>query len=217
MERMRCRKVCAARSQRVGTRTQFAELWADTTTGLQDLTGCAIQRCRRQGALPPSGWLQGRAADVNTYLPSVKVAKRLKLATHALITLAIVSVAIAIVSPASHSPYLSGGLIALVLAFLCALWRIFFLKLPISGRGGAVLTIQTHLCAHTLMPVCTGGTEMTAAKRSLALYGRLSRPGTRANTKRFSREMFEPGYYVDVGHCVRGIGCCHLGKVGHSD
>ena len=81
---------------------------------------------------------------MNTYLPSVKVARRLKLATQALITLAIVSVAIAIVSPASHSPYLSGGLIALVLAFLCALWRIFFLKLPISGRGGAVLTIQTH-------------------------------------------------------------------------
>jgi hypothetical protein len=27
--------------------------------------------------------------------------------------------------------------------------------------------------------------------------------------------MFELGHYVDVGHCVRGIGCCHLGKVGH--
>ena len=81
---------------------------------------------------------------MSTNFPSDKVSRSLKLATQALITLAIVSVAIAIVSPASHSPYLSGGLIALVLAFLCALWRIFFLKLPINGRSGAVLTIRIH-------------------------------------------------------------------------
>lgn len=73
-----------------------------------------------------------------------KVARSLKHATQGLITLAIISIAIAIVSPASRSSYLVGGLIMLVLAFLCVLWRIFFLKLPINGRGGAVLTIQTH-------------------------------------------------------------------------
>ena len=61
---------------------------------------------------------------MNTNFPSDKVSRSLKRATQALITLAIVSIAIA--SPASHSSYLFGGLIALVLAFLCALWRIFF-------------------------------------------------------------------------------------------
>lgn len=81
---------------------------------------------------------------MNTDLPWSRVERFLKLATVTLIALAIVLLAIAILSPASHWPYLFGGLIFLVLAFLCALWRIFFLKLPISSRGGAIMTVETH-------------------------------------------------------------------------
>jgi len=60
------------------------------------------------------------------------VARILKLVSVVLVTLAIVSLAIGILIPSSHSPYLFCGLVALVLAFLCALWRFFFLKLPFT-------------------------------------------------------------------------------------
>ena len=43
-----------------------------------------------------------------------------------------IGLAIGILIPSSHSPYLFCGLVALVLAFLCALWRFFFLKLPFT-------------------------------------------------------------------------------------
>jgi len=73
-----------------------------------------------------------------------RIARLLKLATFALITLAIVSLAIAILAPVPHSIYFFCGLVMLVLAFLCALWRIFFLELPIHSRGGAIITVETH-------------------------------------------------------------------------
>ena len=81
---------------------------------------------------------------MNTQLVSGHIARILKRATFALITLAIVSLAMAILAPVSSSPYFFCGLVALVLAFLCALWRIFFLKLPIHSRGGAIMTAETH-------------------------------------------------------------------------
>ena len=86
----------------------------------------------------------GLMDKLNTDAWSGLVARILKLVSVVLVTLAIVSLAIGILIPASHSPYLFCGLVALVLALLRALWRIFFLKLPIHSRGGAIMTVESH-------------------------------------------------------------------------
>jgi hypothetical protein len=72
------------------------------------------------------------------------MAQFLRCASRALVALAIVPFAIALLYPASHRLYLNGALVGLVLAFLCALWRIFILKIPIHSRGGALITNREH-------------------------------------------------------------------------
>jgi hypothetical protein len=72
------------------------------------------------------------------------IARALRHASRALVVSAVVVFFMALLYPTSHSLYLIGGFIGLVLAFLCAFWRIFILKLPIHSRGGALITIREH-------------------------------------------------------------------------
>jgi hypothetical protein len=72
------------------------------------------------------------------------IAQILRHASRVLVALAVVAVVIALLYPTSHSLYVNSAFIGLVLAFLCAFWRIYILKLPIHGRGGALITIAEN-------------------------------------------------------------------------
>ena len=111
---------------------------------------------------------------LKTDAPSDLVARFLKLVSVVLVALAIVSLAIAILIPAPHSRYFFCGLVALVLAFLCALWRIFFLKLPIHSRGGAIMTAQSHPVSYFIAFVA--GSLIGAFLLYILIHSYLSEP-----------------------------------------
>lgn len=76
--------------------------------------------------------------------------KLLQIATRALFVLGTIAMALAIFKPISLQPLMFIGLALWVSAFLCGLWRHFFLQSPIPVRGGGEVKIESKPISYVL-------------------------------------------------------------------
>jgi len=71
------------------------------------------------------------------------IAAVLKSAARILMALGLLSMAYALLWPLYGAPFMPIGLALWVGAFLCSVWRIFALRLPFAGRGGAAVVVPS--------------------------------------------------------------------------
>jgi hypothetical protein len=58
-----------------------------------------------------------------------------------------------------------------------ALWRIFFLKLPIHSRGGAIITVETHAMSYRVAFIA--GSLLGAFLLFILIHSFLSGPSSK--------------------------------------